>query len=349
MILNLQNSIVFDNIDLDFVSTNNNITYFTQILNADDFLTQNQIAVYNEFLNSNTNINYLNYFYIFSTYENLNVHELTDNNELISNINELSTTSNLLVKYENKICLSLFDYLNSCKTKSIYYSKLFTIYKQLLQSLNLLDELKIVHNNLFNFNTSNIIVDINLEKPLIMKFNLSLCLNNITNIELHLKQIFKIYKPEYVFWPIEIHILCYLFYKLEPNSSLSKFNIYNIVNDVYNNSNFINLFGQSISNKFIEEAKEYCSKYINMKYTNIIDEIIKCSSSWDLFSTSCYFYHLINLTNKKTNLFVKMFLKMLLVCLQPNYNKRLSINQCLVNFDKILNNININVFYSLIK
>jgi len=318
----------------------NENTYFSSILDANSFFTQNQLTIFNLLSAFKSEKQYAkNYFYIFDTVEELNVHKLDDDTEAINNIGQIQQTNNLLVQYENKICLPFLDYLNTAKTPVIYYKRLIASFKHILKGIDLLVSLKIVHNNIYSLNGyTNIIIDVRQESPLLMKFHLSLLLVNDNLNEKYLKQFFKVYQPSYIYWPIEIHILCYLLHKLDANESLSKYNIQKIVGDVFN---------KHIANSK-NETILYFEKYVNMDRKAIINDILSYYWSWDLFSIGCLFYDIL-MPRYKQNLFLQMFLKLLLVCQNPIPNKRYTANQCLTNFQKIIDNIDIGVFLNVVK
>lgn len=322
---------------------NNKPTYFSNILDATSFFTKNQLAVYNLLSEIETKG-----FYIFDTVEPLEMHRIDDETEAINetskykygNVNVTNNGNNLLVRYENKICLPLIEYLDSSKTPIIYYRRLMDCYKHILLSINTLVSLQIVHNNIYyNYYKTNIMVDCKEDYPLIMKFHLSLLLVRDNLNEQYLRQFFKVYQPSYIYWPIEIHILCYLLHKLETNESLSKYNINTIINDVLSNDK---------SNILNKEALLYFEKYVNMKRTDIISDILSYYWSWDLYSVSCLFNDILK-SKYKHNLFLDLFLKQLLVCQRPDPTKRLTANKCLENFEKILYNVSMDVFFNVVK
>lgn len=329
---------------LDFISKNKNKNnnkpiYFSNILDATSFFTQNQLAVYNLLSSLETKG-----LYIFETVEPLEMHRIDEETEAINetsiyNKNANNNGNNLLVRYENKICLPLIEYLESSKTLTIYYRRLMDCYKHILMSIDTLVSLQIVHNNIYNYDKTNIMVDCKEEYPLIMKFHLSLLLVKDNLNERYLKQFFRVYQPTYIYWPIEIHILCYLLHKLETNESLSKYNINTIINDVLSNDK---------TNILKKEALLYFEKYVNMKRTDIISDILLYYWSWDLYSVSCLFSDILK-SKYKHNIFLDLFLKQLLVCQRPDPTKRLTANKCLENFEKIIYNVGIDVFLNVVK
>lgn len=337
-------SCVYDVINLKNNKTNKKENkYFSNILDANSFFTQNQLEVYN--LISNEKL-IRNYFYIFTSVEPLEMHSIGDDDEAINNIGKLELSNNLLVQYENKICLPVLTYLNSSKTQVIYYKSLISIFKNVLKAIDTLVSLKIVHNNIYSLNnTTNIIVDTNEETPLLMKFHLSLLLVNENLNEKYLKQFFKVYQPNYIYWPIEIHILCYLLHKLNGTESLSKYNIQQIVSDVFNSN-----INKNVSNNNVlkTETITFFEKYVNMDRKSVINDILTYYWSWDLFNVSYLFYDII-ISKYKQNLFLQLFIKLLLVCQHSIPNKRYTANQCLTNFNKIINSIDIGVFLNVVK
>lgn len=334
-------SCVYDVINLKNNKKTN--SFFSNILDANSFFTQNQLAVY-KLLKSNKHNS--QYFYIFTSVEPLEIHKISDDDEAINTIGKLELSNNLLVQYENKICLPVLIYLNSSKTQVIYYKSLISIFKNILKAIDTLVSLNIVHNNIYSLNnTTNIIVDTNEETPLLMKFQLSLLLVNKNLNEEYLKQFFKVYQPSYIYWPIEIHILCYLLHKLSPNECLSKYNINNIVNDVFSSN-----INKNVSNNNVlrTETITFFEKYVNKNRKEVLSDIMSYYWSWDLFNVSYLFYDIL-ISKYKQNLFLQLFLKLLLVCQHPIPNKRYTANQCLTNFNKIINNVDIGVFYNVVK
>ena len=339
-------SCVYDTITLKNKFNKKENNYFSNILDANSFFTQNQLAVYNMLSAFKSEKQTNSYFYIFTNIQPLEIHKISDDDEAINDIGKLQLTNNLLVQYENKICLPILTYLNNSKTTIIYYNKLINIFKHILKAIDILVSLKILHNNIYSLNnTTNIIIDTKEETPLLMKFHLSLLLVNKNLNEDYLKQFFKVYQPNYIYWPIEIHILCYLLHKLNPNESLSKYNIQQIVNDVFNSN-----INKNVSNNNIlkTETITFFEKYVNMNRKEVISNILSYYWSWDLFNVSYLFYDIL-ISKYKQNLFLQLFLKLLLVCQNTIPNKRYTADQCLTNFNKIINNIDIGVFLNVVK
>ena len=346
--INNNSNVVFDNIDLKPVAEKK-ITYFSKVLDNSSFFTYNQVAVYNLLELQDIETNYNNFFYIFETIEPLELHSLTDNHEKVNDITCINKENNyLLVHYENKNCLPLIDYLNASKTQVIYYKRLMDSYKQMLNCVKLLNNIGIIHNNIQD--KSNILVDLSKEHVLLSRFSLSIILKNVINIssniskEEYLKQFYRVYEPTYYYWPIEIHLLTYLLYKLDKCETLSKHNINTVIENVYNSNN--NKLGIGLDDAK-KEAKEFFEQFVNMKREDVIAKICSFGNSWDLYSMSCVFYEIL-ISKYKQNLFIQLFNKLLLVCLRPNPEKRFDVSLCITNFNKIVSNLNINVFYSLV-
>ncbi len=340
--INNNSNVVFDTIDLEPI-IKQNVIYMSKVLDNDSFFTCNQVAIYNLLEFNELNIDYSNYFYIFETIESLELHNLTNEDERINEITCINKDNNyLLVRYQIKNLILLDNYLSSSKTNVIYYKRLIDSFKQILNCLELLNNFGIVHNNLQD--KSNILVDLDKEHVLLSKFSLSFLNNNINLItENKLKQYYKVYEPGYYYWPIEIHLLTYLLYKCD---TLSKHNINTVINDVYKDSRLEYNFNLENSKK---EAKEYFEQFVNMKREEAIDKLVSYSNSWDLYSICCIFLSKLNKENKnKNNLFIQLTNKLLLACLRPNPEKRYNVSLCFTNFNKIINNLNINIFYDLV-
>jgi hypothetical protein len=122
----------------------------------------------------------------------------------------------------------------------------------------------------------------------------------------------------------------------------TKNDILNLV-DVYirNNKSVI----ENFSPDFINEYKKLCynqlEKYQKLSYKDSILKIITYWKTWDNYAFSLLYFRFIyffNTEGYKENNFIVFFSKILLQNIHPDPEKRLSIEQTIVNFNSFLYN-----------
>ena len=275
--------------------------------------------------------NYMVHFHTFYSAENVKIAELGSDKFSLQTVNVIKDDHNMLLRYvdEKLVYIDGFFRSLSCSRKYIFYITNF--YSQILASINLLVSHNIVHNNI-GFKT---IVVNSFEIPLLTNFRFSLDLNN-PKINVYLKQIFIVYNPKYIYWPPEIHLLCYIL--TNKLSSLSLNNVETVLFDLRLRGNNVLL--------------SYFSKYINQNFDTIITDILRFSSSWDLYAFGiCYLKIIGDLQKniKTSNDFVIMFLELL----QDNVNiipwQRQSVSNTIAKYNELLDKCNINDLYMLVK
>tara|TARA_Y100000389_G_scaffold49530_1_gene45256 strand:+ start:4059 stop:5195 length:1137 start_codon:yes stop_codon:yes gene_type:complete len=226
----------------------------------------------------------------------------------------------------------LFDHMLKVKNTSLFVSNILNNYNHLLKALKLLGNSGIVH---FDIKGNNIMYNNDIKLPIIIDFGLSIQVNKLTSE--NLKKYFYIYAPDYYIWPIEVHYLCML---IHDTPKPSKEDILNLI-EIYINSN--KSIVENFSPDFIIEYKKLCYtqlvKYQEMGYKDSILKIITYWKTWDNYAFSLLYFRFIyffNTEGYKENNFIVYFSKILLQNIHPNPEKRLSIEQTIVNFNSFL-------------
>lgn len=327
-----------------------------------DFFVDNELSISNLISQM---INYKKYFYIPSKIEKINF--INIDNENINNNFETEydinlkyrkkiSSNNILLKYDNLQFSDLNNYLSSnnlffnnsfSEQKYIFY-KIMNIYEKILKSINMLNQNFIFYNNL---NRKNIFINQH-DSIILSDFYFSINFKSQTEIlEHNLQKIILKYEPSYIQWPIEIHALSYIFnYKL---SSLSNNNIHKIVSEIISNNYIFDSFSDNIKKKYYDDGISFLKKFVNKKLNNIISEIILYFKSWDNYALSILYLELIvkiykSLENKN-NKFIVNFMKLLLKNISFNPEKRFSLKNTKLEFNKIINYISKNEFKEIIK
>ena len=297
-------------------------------------LVTSNFYVRNELTNIQKIINYKSHFYICNNSKNINITELDDNAIQLPKT-FVSKDNSILLEFEDRKLTYLKNYLLSLSCFKKYVLQLINIYESLLNSICLLVQHKLVHNNL---HFDSIVVD-KTECTLLSNFSFSIDLTNKNMCE-YIKHFIIAYEPSYVEWPLELHLLAYLL--TNKQNSLSNYNIEYVVNDIINNNKILATFGSNIVSLYKEEALKYFKKYVNLSYDDILIDILKYSYTWDNYALSILFLRIligIHRTIEIKNKFIILFMKLLVGNIHMNPEKRLSITETQHSFNSILDSI----------
>jgi len=240
---------------------------------------------------------------------------------------------------------NFLDYIISSKSSDFnFVNLLIDCYNHLLNSLNMLTELKIVH---YDLKGNNIMINNVNNLPLVLDFGLSINMDEL-KIDL-LDKFFYVYAPEYSPWALEIHYISFL---LKINREPSMKDLETMVDRYIENET--NPIGILFSDNFVERFKKLSLnqliKYKNMGYTDSITYILSHWKTWDNFSLSVIylniFYYIYGKKKIPKQDFIKIILEILLLNVHPNPEMRLSIRETVLIFnDKLMNFVqNLNNF-----
>jgi hypothetical protein len=306
-----------------------------------DFYMHNEVSVSKKIKEIT---NFKRHFYLFDTFEYTKIAKLYNDSHYLRSAKELDGDMSALVKFEDRQLIYLNNYLKPLSSSKKYIFKIIEFYKYLLASIDLLVGSQLVHNYI-SFHT--IQVDY-FEQPLLSNFSFSLDVGR-PDIEEYIKHFFVEYKPDYLEWPLEFHIVAYLLTnKLE---SLSAYNIETIVHDVIENHAILKNFGKDIITNFKEDGIKYFNKYVNQSYEIIIKDVLKYYYTWDNYQLSTYYLKIIigmHRSLKKQNKFVIDFMKLLVSNIHTNPLKRLSIEATTNKFELVIENTELDEFKYLI-
>lgn len=278
--------------------------------------------------------NYENYFYIFNDYQLLTYNELKEDDLYLEYSTLINDTDYIILNYTDKSLFSLHEYILNLINYNEIIKVIIDSYLYLLDSIQILIQNKLIHNNISNdtlyLHTFNDI------KPILIKFDQSLNLN--FNSLTDLNTFFIPYIENItIYSPLELHIISFL-YKNHLNS-LSLHNIESIITTFFKNYNNISNKINSnsiIINEFKEDAFIYLNTYLNKDIIFIINDIItmRYYETWDSYSLNLSYINVIN--NLKDETIWNIFHKNLLVNINPNPNKRLSIANIINNFHQCI-------------
>ena len=329
----LKNKCVFFFLDLDQDAYNPDLKSglspkFKSRYVKTDFFGQNEIDIINRL---KMLPNYMSHFHTFQSAEMVKIAELSSDKFILQTVNVIKDDNNMLLRYvdEKLIYIDGFFRSLSCSRKYIY--TLTNFYSRILSSINLLVRHNIIHNNI---GFKSIVVN-SFEVPILTNFRFSLDLKS-TKIRDCLNHIFIVYNPKYIYWPPEIHLLCYVL--TNKLASLSLNNVETILSNLGLNEDNVLL--------------SYFSKYVNQSCDQIITDILQFSGTWDQYAFGICYLKLIGDLQKNiktSNNFVIMFLNLLQETVNIIPWKRQSVSNTITKYNQLLEECNINDLCMLVK
>jgi hypothetical protein len=280
-------------------------------------------------------VNYKSIYYICESNSKLKITEIDEESRFINSGKEIKLDETILLNYEDKKLTNLKMYLTSLNSSTKYVYTIIDFYKRLINSISLLVEKQVVHNHI-NFNT--IVIDEN-EFPLLTNFSFSINIAH-NDIEEYIKHFFIEYDPSYLEWPLEFHILSYML--TNKISSISSFNLENIICNVIDNNNILKTFGDTIVSSYKLEALEYFKKYVNQSYEYILKDILQHYSTWDNYSLSIMFLRILIGIHRSIgikNKFIILFMKLLVSNIHLNPLKRQTLELTSKNFELLIDSL----------
>jgi len=287
----------------------------TKIIKPLNPLLKNEIFINKKIENIHKNNNYFN---TIENYEKILIGALNEENNYLESINLLEKSNYYLINYKNNNYISLDIFLSSLLKKinnevqnevqnetlvKEYIFHILDFYKNILYSLDLLINNKIINNNI---NINNIIFSKRNNNIIINSFSHSFYIsnnvnNNIHNLKILLKYLFSQENNKENHYPFEFYILNYI----QENNliGLSSNNIDLIYENYINNyAIYKSLFKNNKLNyeTFKINNLNYFYKFKIKNYEKLYEEFIKYSDTWDNVSLSSLYLNLIyNLKNLK--------------------------------------------------
>ena len=177
----------------------------------------------------------------------------------------------------------LFDF----KTIKLLIFTIIESFSNLLNSLSLLND-----NNIcfFNLCPQNIVFLYECrEKPILQNFQYSLQFSKLN--ESYFSKIIADLDDFYIYKPLEVHVI---FYLIKNQLNTISYSFIEEICEIYiNNLTVLSFF----SDKYIESYKQLCidslKKYINKSKSEIIEQLLENIYTWDIFSLSVLYLHII--------------------------------------------------------
>ena len=219
---------------------------------------------------------------------------------------------------------------------------LIDTYKHLLNALLLLQYNDIVH---YDLKSDNVLFNKVKNQPIIIDFGLSINFKQINKLtrttdgknsikkmsfelEKLLREKFYVFAPDYYLWCIEIHTISYLLdskYNVLDTASIET-----ITTQYVKTNKGFDMFDDDFKNNYIQSAQKFLSQYVSQPRDKIILSLLQYYKTWDNFSLSIMYLKLLfNIFRTQTNNITLFLYKLLLKNVNPNPDKRSSINDTL--------------------
>ena len=307
-----------------------------------DFFITNELSIADKIRDLNSG-----QFYIFDTVERLKIAETS---HLNSNTNILkSTSTKLLLTFEKCELMYLDLYLKSLSCSKKYIKQLIEFYRQILQSIHLLVDNNLIHNNI-NFNT--IVINLAFDNPVLTNFTHSINLLNKPSFkEDYWSQYFLFLKTD-MFSPVEFYLLQYqLTNKLD---NLSLYNVETVVKQFIKDHRILNSFSTTV---LLSDGLTFYSRYANKCFNKNLLEALKYAFTWDNYALSIVYLEIliglhrtIAAKNENTsNKFIISFMKLLVNNISLDPSKRSLPNLTRSLFEDMVLTIEIKDYQELLK
>ena len=214
---------------------------------------------------------------------------------------------------EKKYVILKSEYVKSNELSS--YLKRNATEKRIMQTYFLICEridtmlsVGIVHHdlhfgNILYNNTELYVIDFGLS--LIQK---SFYIKDKPNYTYLKEAIFK-YSPSWNYWTLEYHFLCYLVHE----GKLTKAIIEYTINYYLSKNRVLKLLGSEFLSNYQKSAVSYFMKYDGQEIDDVVVDLLKTSSTWDLYKTALHFMEIYD----TTELNVPAFKTLLMIMVHP--------------------------------
>lgn len=205
-------------------------------------------------------------------------------------------------------------------------------YIHLLSSIKILNGLNVVH---FDLKGANIVYDVKREAPIIIDFGLSI---KVSTLEKNLRKYFYIYAPQYYIWPLEVHYINLLINK---SKNPTRKQLADLSKEYVIGNRALEGFSPEFKTNYMEMCYDVLKTYDGLTLGEKINKATSSWKTWDNYSLSIIFIKLIDyFSTNKGEFFITDFftntLKLLLLNIHPNPQKRLSIKSTQQKFFKLL-------------
>jgi hypothetical protein len=288
-----------------------------------DTFSQNEVKITNILKNIDQ---YHIYFNLFVEQHNVKLGQLNDRN---MDRMDCYDDNNILFIYNDKHKIDFSTFITSFETPRHFLLNLFESYRELLKILCITQNMNLC---IFNVSPQNILFDESF-KPQISNFKKTFAF--ITR-NIDLKEYLK--NEDYVYKPIELHILYYLLNN--EDFKLNDENIDLISSKFLSEIKIFQHFSTTFKIEYKYKIAAFLKQYLNKSNDEIVTDILKYSNTWDNYSISIIYLHIISniitFFALREGFFVRFF-QILTKNIEPDPLKRQNIYETSEQYDNLFN------------
>jgi len=189
------------------------------------------------------------------------------------------------IKYVGKE--DVIDYLITKINKpQQYMMSLFHIHYHLLKALEQLQASNIIH---YDVKANNIMIHDVKKIPIIIDFGISFQGETKPDM-IEATNAFYVYGPEYTPWCLDIHLINYMFHKLESETPLQETiqeeQIQEVLKDYMNKNESTKLLTNTEKKEMEESWTQYLSTYNGQSWSTLYDALWEARWSWDNYAVA---------------------------------------------------------------
>lgn len=221
--------------------------------------------------------------------------------------------------------LYFYDYIGRMgSNKKKIISCIFDTYTYLIESIERLVEHGIVH---YDLKLQNILMNLKTDTPIIIDFGLSMIIPKKMNVGAPFWQLhFYKYSPEYYVWPLEAHVINYLWNKApDPDGGLSRTDVEAICDTYVNANHALNIFSTGFRARYRKACMDQCDRWVGVPRDVACAGLAAGWHTWDNYSLSIAYLQIIGFVSQAgfvDNALIVKYVQLLLTNVHPDPDRR---------------------------
>lgn len=221
--------------------------------------------------------------------------------------------------------LYFYDYIGRMgSNKKKIISCIFDTYTYLIESIERLVEHGIVH---YDLKLQNILMNLKTDTPIIIDFGLSMIIPKKMNVGAPFWQLhFYKYSPEYYVWPLEAHVINYLWNKApDPDGGLSRADVEAICETHVNANHAFAIFSPGFHARYLKACIRQCGQWVGVQRDAACAGLAAGWHTWDNYSLSIAYLQIIGFVSQSgfvDNALIVKYVQLLLTNVHPDPDRR---------------------------
>jgi hypothetical protein len=255
-------------------------------------------------------------------------YNLIENAEFIKIQEENTDIREKYVLHKNTQMIPFVSFLFHLPNIKVFLLYLMDSYSYLLESLKILEREKICF---FHLSTENIVFSDNYN-PVLHEFRGSLLLEKLSSD--YITEIIN-NRQNFTNTPLEVRLLFFII--RNDRVTITKSEIEEVSIHYTRSLSVLEFFSPREKEIYYNECVSFLSSYINKPKTDIIHEILEFIKTWDNFSTSLLYLHILNVHFSQSE-FIKEWCILLKENIHPNPLKRETLENTHIRFETLYEN-----------